>query len=77
MAGVHAQSGLLHGRSFHAPWPTAAMLLSAGLLVVRVPLDVRGFRPFRARGGHVPRCELPAWPWVGSPTPRNQGVEGS
>jgi hypothetical protein len=48
-------------RSFRVLRPTAARVISAGFLVVLVPLDVRGFHPDRARAGHAarPQCELP------------------
>ncbi len=33
-------------------WPTAAILVTAGLLVVSLPRDAPGFRPVLARGWH-------------------------
>jgi hypothetical protein len=33
-------------RSSHTLWPSAAILVSAGLLVFWLPFDVSGFRPF-------------------------------
>ena len=39
-------------RSFHAGGQAAAFLIRAGLLVVRVQLNVSGFHPVLARGWH-------------------------
>jgi len=36
-------------RSFHVPRSTAALLVRAGLLIVRLQLNVSGFRPVLAR----------------------------
>lgn len=39
-------------RSFHGRCPTAALLITGGLLVVWLPLDVCGFIPVLAHGWH-------------------------
>jgi hypothetical protein len=43
-------------RSSQGAWPTAAILVRAGLLIVLVPLNVRGFWLVLARGWHATDC---------------------
>ena len=50
-------------RSFHAAGQPAAFLVGAGLLIVRLQLNVPGFRPFWHAAGTGGCCTLPLhWP---------------